>query len=150
MLEERDAELTPSRKLTLASYLRSWLADMETRVRPSTMVAYRGAVEGHIIPALGTLTLDRLGPTAVQRWLDSLDYSPATVAKLRAILRAALNTAIRRRKLVRNPLDGTEPIHVPEHRAATLSAEQAVAGFLFAPLTAGAPRCKTYREPGTG
>jgi integrase len=99
--------------------------DAAGRVRPSTIVAYRGAVEGHIIGALGSLTLDRLGPSAVQGWLDSLTYAPATVAKLRAILRTALNTAIRRRKLVRNPLTGTEPVHVPEHRAVTLSASQA-------------------------
>lgn len=127
LLEERDAELVPARRLTLSSYLRSWLAEMETsgRVRPSTIVVYRGAIEGHIIPALGTTTLYRLGPTAVQRWLDSLTLAPATIAKLRAILRAALNAAVRRRKLVRNPLVGTEAVHVPEHHAATLTAPQA-------------------------
>jgi integrase len=126
LLEQRDAELdTPARKLTLAAYLRSWLADMEGRVRPSTIVVYRGACENHIIPALGSLTLDRLGPTAIQRWLDSLEYGPATIAKLRAVLRAALNTAVRRRKIVRSPMMGTESAVIPVRRAATLSAAQA-------------------------
>jgi integrase len=128
LLETRDAELVPAHRLTLAAYLRSWLADMNAS--PATIVAYRGAVENHIIPALGTITLDRLGPTACQRFLDGLEMAPATKAKTRAILRAALNTAVRRRKIARNPLDGTEPVRVPEHRAATLTAEQA--GILIA------------------
>jgi integrase len=129
LLEERDAELDiPARRLTVASYLRSWVNDLDAR--PATIVAYRGAVENHIIPALGNVALDRLGPTAIQRWLDSLDMAPASKAKVRAVLRAALNAAVRRRKLVRSPLDGTEPIRVPEHRAVTLTAEQA--GLLLA------------------
>lgn len=131
LLEERDAELDiPSRKWTVASYLRSWLADVEAHARPATFVVYRGVVEHHIIPALGSTMLDRLGPAAIQRWLDSLDMAPATVAKMRAVLRTALNAAVRRRKLVRSPMDGTDPIRVPEHRAATLTAEQA--GVLIA------------------
>ena len=124
LIEERDAELDiPARRLTLAVYLRSWLADMHAR--PATIVAYRGVIENHIIPALGTTTLDRLTGAAIQRWLDSLRYSPATIAKCRAVLRSALNAAVRRRKLVRNPLIGTESVHVPAHRAATLTASQA-------------------------
>lgn len=143
LLEERNAELdVPARRLTVASYLRSWLADMEAHARPATIVAYRGAIERHIIPALGSTTLDRLGPAAIQRWLDSLDMAPASAAKIRAVLRAALNTAVRRRKLLRSPMDGTEAIRIPERRATTLTAEQAgqllagTAGDEYGPLWA--------------
>jgi integrase len=163
LLEERDAELVPARRLTLASYLRSWIADMDAR--PATIVSYRGVIENHIIPALGSTPLSRLGPSAIQHWLDGMaasarlqpplepdkpgtshaqsrGASPASIAHRRAVLRAALNLAVRRRYIVRSPLDGTEPVSIPKHRATVLSAEQAgsliegTAGDWYGPLWA--------------
>lgn len=121
LIEERDAELVPARKLTLASYLRSWIADMDAR--PATIVSYKGVVENHIIPALGTIPLGKLGPTAIQRWLDSM--SGPSVPHRRAVLRNALNAAVEDRYIVRNPIIGTHIPSVPKHRSTVLTAEQA-------------------------
>jgi integrase len=124
MLAERDAELDiPASRLTLAAYLRSWIADMDAS--PATIVSYRGAVEQHIIPTLGTVMMGSLGPRAIQRWLDGMEGGPASIAKRRAVLRAALNRAVRRRILLRNPMDGTEAPKVPAFHATTLDASQA-------------------------
>jgi integrase len=111
LLERRDAELEPGRQ-TLAAYLRSWLTSLEQakrrKVRPRTLEHYRLIVEAHIIPALGSVRLDRLREPAVQRWLDGMDGSPRSIMHRRAVLRRAYNVAQRKRLVVHNPAIAVE------------------------------------------
>jgi integrase len=104
---------------TLSAYLReAWLPSKDARVEVGTYDQYRWAVEGHIIPLLGAVRLRDLTPEAIDRWLRSLVVTPdgedarlgATSARLvRKILSMAMEDAVRRGRLPRNPVVLTQP-----------------------------------------
>lgn len=105
LVAARELDLDPSR-LTLAEWLRSWLASLRDakhqRVRPRTLDHYTLIVERHIIPALGKHRVGALSERHVQRWLDGDGGAPRTVHHHRAVLRRALNVAVRQRFVARN------------------------------------------------
>lgn len=106
LVEMREADLDPSSR-TLAEWLRSWLASLRDakhqRVRPRTLDHYTLIVERHIIPALGGRKIASLSERHVQAWLDGDAAAARTVHHHRAVLRRALNVAVRQRILQRNP-----------------------------------------------
>lgn len=126
----READLDPSRQ-TVADFLRSWIVGLRDakrqRVRPRTLEHYELIVERHIIPTLGKHRLPNLREHHVQQWLDEDAGSPRTVHHHRGVLRRALNVAVRRRLIERNPAVGIElpdatytgarPLTVDEARA---------------------------------
>jgi integrase len=105
LVDKREAGIEPSSQ-TLAVFLRSWIDGLRDarrqRVRPRTLDHYALIVERHIIPALGKYRLDRLSERHVQAWLDGDAGSPRTVHHHRAVLRRALNVAVRHRLVERN------------------------------------------------
>lgn len=110
LVEAREADLDPTRQ-TLAVFLRSWIGGLRDakrqRVRPRTLDHYAMIVERHIIPALGSLPLERLTRRRIQAWLDADPASPRTIRHHHAVLRRALNTAVGD-TLTRNPAIGVE------------------------------------------
>ena len=104
LVEARELDLDPTRQ-TLAAFLRSWMTSMREgrRVRPRTLDHYQLVVERHIIPALGNLKLAAVTARRVQAWLDADPGAPRTVHHHRAVLRRALNVAVRQRLLAYNP-----------------------------------------------
>lgn len=111
LVEQRDLDLDPSRQ-TLAAFLRSWIeglrAARNARLRPRTLEGYESIVELHIIPTLGGLTLERVSPRRVQAWIDADPAAPRTVHHHHAVLRRALNVAVRQRLLAYNPAEHVE------------------------------------------
>ena len=105
LIEARELDLDPSR-LTIAEWLRSWLASLRDarnqRVRPRTLDHYTLIVERHIIPALGARRLSELSERHVQKWIDADAGAARTVHHHRAVLRRALNVALRQRVVARN------------------------------------------------
>jgi integrase len=95
----------PSR-LTIGGFLERWLEDtVKPRVRPLTYSGYAVNVRRHIIPALGDVRLDRLGPEQVQSFLNRKltdGLSSKTVAYIRQVLRTALDQALRWNLVSRN------------------------------------------------
>lgn len=120
----RDAALFPSAQ-TVADYLRSWIQTQHdarrSRIRTRTLDGYTMIVERHIIPALGKLRLDRLSERDIQAWIDRQDAEPRTIDRRRAVLRRALNVAIRQRLIDRNPAANVEVPDAPEFRGRPLS-----------------------------
>ncbi len=98
---------------TLASYLEVWLSThVAMNLRPTTADTYARLVRLHIIPHLGDVRLSDLTPSRLQVWLAQLSsagsptgriLSPRTVTYAMAVLRAALNDAVRLGVLERNP-----------------------------------------------
>jgi integrase len=87
----------------VARWLRHWLST-RTSIRPSTLRSYTDHVERHLIPHLGRIRLGELtgrDVTAMFAALTSTDTrlgrppTPATLHRIRATLRSALNAAIR-------------------------------------------------------
>jgi integrase len=128
LIDARAADLDPSGQ-TLAAYLRSWLKGLadarHARVRPRTLEFYTAVIEQHVIPTLGTIRLDRLGERQVQAWLDAEPGSARSVYHYRAVLRRALNVAVRQRILARNPAIAVELADVPEFAGDPLSVDDA-------------------------
>lgn len=120
LVDERELGLDPER-WTVAGFLRSWIGELtdarNQRVRPTTLRHYSGIVEGHIIPGLdprNRLPLRSLDEARVQRWLDGESGSVRSRHHYRAVLRRALNVALRRRFISRNAALGVE---LPEPRS---------------------------------
>src|SRR5215208_874896 len=90
---------------TVEAFLKSWLADSETRVRPKTHRTYQDLLRLHVIPELGKVRLDRVAAPQIAKLLrdrQTAGLSPKTVNHIRATLRAALNQAVRWRLITHN------------------------------------------------
>lgn len=91
--------------VTLDSYLGDWIHAHGRSVRASTAKSYSGHIEHHLSPFLGGIPLARLQPADVRRLVDDLDHrglSPASIHRIVATLRAALNAAVGDRFIVDN------------------------------------------------
>lgn len=95
-----------------------WLRAKEGRVERSTLDQYRWAVDRHIVPLLGAVRLRDLTPELVDEWI--LDLSTATdgakprlgatsTRLVRKVLSMALEEAVQRGRLGRNPVTLTQP-----------------------------------------
>ncbi|ACZ40244.1 tyrosine-type recombinase/integrase [Sphaerobacter thermophilus] len=88
-----------SERETVKDYLERWLEDVaRPSLRPRTYESYRGIITRHLTPALGRTRLARLSPDQVQRYINqkqAAGLSPRTVTYHRAVLRKALNDAMR-------------------------------------------------------
>lgn len=97
---------TVSDRLTVKQFLEQWLADsVKPSVRPRTYDSYHHIVTAHIVPTLGRTALTKVTPQEVQSLLNQKgkeDLSPRTVAYIRAVLRIALNRAMRWGMVSRN------------------------------------------------
>ena len=106
-------------KLTVAEYMRGWIATVEAvAVSPKTAERYRQLIEGQIVPHLGALLLQRLRPTHVANWHASLlrsgrhdgcGLSARTVRHAHRVLHKALEDAIDRELLTKNPVSRISP-----------------------------------------
>jgi integrase len=128
LVEARELDLDPTRQ-TLEGYLRSWISGLRSarhqRIRPRTLDHYALIVERHIIPALGGLKLSAVTTRRIQAWLDADDASPQTVRHHHAVLRRALNVAVRQRLLPYNPATSVELPTVRRDKADPLTLEEA-------------------------
>ncbi len=95
----QDGTLRTDERQTVAQFLTSWLQDVaRARVRSRTFDTYEAAVHRHIVPHLGQQSLAKLTPQHAQTWLADLEAQGVPVGRrryARAVLRAALNTAMR-------------------------------------------------------
>lgn len=106
-------------RMTLAEYLTDWITVLEgptSRVKAPALRAYRNHVNGHIIPAIGSVRLSELhaghieaakakwGQTAPVRGKDDV-ISARTVRHIFATLKSALNRAKRQRIIAVNPCE---------------------------------------------
>jgi integrase len=125
LMAERDAGTDRPSRLTLAEWLRSWIAELEAsdRVRVSTVDAYRRVVELHLIPALGAWPLADLSVAAVQGWVDGMRDRSA--AHRLGILHGALDVAEGRGMVRRNVARWVKVADRPDFRATPLTAKQA-------------------------
>ena len=91
---------------TVRQFLDRWLVEcVKPAVRPLTLQQYQQHVKLYLGPALGSHRLEKLAPVQVQAFLNSQlkrGLSPRTVQLSLAILRHALDTAVRCNLVARN------------------------------------------------
>jgi integrase len=119
------------RQLTVEAFLDGWIHDtMPGTIRPITLDAYDRAVRNWINPHIGQIQLTKLTPADVQAMLRALEdqgLSPRTRQIARAVLRRALNVAVKWEQLDRNVAAMVDPPKGVESRNDALTAEQAQA-----------------------
>ncbi|MFC1947957.1 tyrosine-type recombinase/integrase [Chloroflexota bacterium] len=101
------------KKITMADYLLKWLTDYAQGVlRPNTYERYEIAIRTHLIPAIGSIPLNKLSPEHIQQHYTDLEkrgLKPLTIRKDHTVLHKALQTAIKWKLLNYNACDGAEP-----------------------------------------
>jgi integrase len=95
-----------SERQTVEEFLKLWLEQtVKVRNRDGTYDNYAQIVRSHITPAIGKYQLTKLTPEQVQAMLNQLTgvgLAPRTVRNVRAVLRDALNQAVKRRRIAYN------------------------------------------------
>jgi integrase/predicted RNA-binding Zn-ribbon protein involved in translation (DUF1610 family) len=138
---EEHSYVVPTR-ITVREYLlKEWLPAIKGTIRPTTFASYTMHVEGHIVPALGSLQLSRLSAQAINALYARLlengrlqgkgALSPTTVRRVHATLHRALKDAVRWQRLSVNPVDAADPPRgqSKQRELPAWNAEQ-LAGFL--------------------
>ncbi len=109
----------PGQRLTLGRYLEQWLEDAaRPKVRASTYRSYEQLIRVHIAPALGRHQITKLTPQQVQAFLNEKSregLSPRSVQYLHAVLRHALNRALKWGLVARNVALLVDPPRVERH-----------------------------------
>ncbi|WP_329426877.1 site-specific integrase [Streptosporangium sp. NBC_01495] len=151
--------ITSGRGVTLERYLNEWVgATLVQRVAAdkmseSTRVSYADHVRLHIVPHLGGEQLTKLTPAQLRAWILELQKKPSarqkkpvegeepppvallsnrTVNYCHAILRAALNTALKDELISRNVAELVEPPSGKSKRGTALTGAEAEALFAAA------------------
>lgn len=122
-------------KLELGEYLKQWFSDyVEANLAPKTIEGYRVNVEGHIIPELGKIPLQKLQPIHIQKFyklklekgrlVGEGGLSPKSVLYIHRVLRQALNHAVKMQLIPRNVADCVEVPRQKVFKAAYLNEGQ--------------------------
>ncbi|MBQ6175397.1 MAG: site-specific integrase [Clostridia bacterium] len=112
---ERDKGLnvkTPE-KITVSSWLQTWLTTYCTTIKPNTLYTYKKQVDCRIVPALGAVKLTALRPDQVQKSVNNLTkgddpLSPKSIKNCVAVLRSAMTRAVQNDLIRKNPCDNVE------------------------------------------
>lgn len=128
--EVQRGELVLNDNRLLSEFLEQWLTEtVRLKVRPSTFVSYEGIVRLHLLPSLGQVQLRKLAPPQIQRMLNRKSrsgLSPRRVQYIHAVLRHALNQAVRWQILTRNPAALVDPPRVPNKEVEPLTVDEAL------------------------
>jgi integrase len=101
---------------------------VKVRNREGTCETYAQIVRSHIIPAIGKFQLTKLTPEHVQAMLNRLSgtgLAPRTIRNVRAVLRDALNQAVKRRRIPYNVATLVEIPRAEKPAITPLTPEQA-------------------------
>lgn len=125
----QDGVPLPPERGTVGQFLERWLVDTARQsVRASTYASYEGLVRVHLLPALGHVPLTKLAPHQVQAMMNAKlegGLSPRRVEYMRAVLRRALNQALRWGLVTRNVATLVTPPRAKRNVISPFDADQA-------------------------
>lgn len=114
---------------TLAQFLQHWLSEVaQPSLRASTFSTYESHIRTHIVPALGRVALQQLTPQQIQSFLNHKlagGLSPRTVADIHAVMRTALQQAVKWNLMARNVATLVERPRIPQKQVQYLTPAQA-------------------------
>jgi integrase len=114
--------------VTVGAHLVTWLDGARGTVRPRSWDRCEEQVRLHLVPTLGRRPLARLTPEDVQRALTQLlaqGLSAGTVLRAHAVLRQALDQAVKWGRIPTNVASLVRPPRAPHREMRTLSPDQA-------------------------
>src|SRR6266511_331291 len=114
---------------TVKTFLTRWLSEVVSqRNKTRTYEGYERIVELYLTPSLGTIPLGKLGPQHVQHMVNELvakGLAPNTIRNVRAVLRRALNQAMRWRLVTYNAASLVETPRIEQEEMSALTEQQA-------------------------
>ncbi|MFF5024186.1 tyrosine-type recombinase/integrase [Streptomyces collinus] len=128
--KQRDAKTLakPGKPWTVKMWLTHWVDTIAPlAVNENTMVGYGVAVRKHLIPALGAHRLDKLRPEHIERFYGQMQADgrkAGTVHQIHRTFRTALNEAVRRGHLGRNPVQLAKAPRVREEEVEPYTVEE--------------------------
>jgi integrase len=116
-------------KIKLTAWLDEWYVILaRAKRKPATIAGHRETCARYVIPYLGSHPIEAIKPKQLDEWLDilaGLELSDWTINGAFSRLRAALNVAVRRGLIARNPCDQVEAPPPPgDRRTAVLDTTQ--------------------------
>ena len=126
----------PQAGLSLGAWLEHWYQTYKkANLRPNTQMSYERRIYQHILPALGSVQLDKLTTQDIQGFYTDLKkngrllrtelygegLSDQTVRGIHTTLHAALDKAVEEKLIFRNPADGCKlpPVRAREMQVLT-------------------------------
>jgi len=120
---------TSTDEQSFGQHLTNWLEEVVKRTnRPSTYRSYEHLVRVHVQPALGSIALSKLTTQQVRSFLNQKQdsgLSSRTVQYLHAVLRKALNVALKDQTVIRNVAALVEPPRVAGKEVEPLTPDEA-------------------------
>jgi integrase len=118
------------RRRTVAEWLEEWLTTIKGTdgTRPQTLAWYRLMAVNHLVPRIGHIKLDQLGPAEVRLMLADMvkaGVGTVSVRRAHALLRNALNDACRMELVSRNVATLVKPPPIQARRARFLTEDEA-------------------------
>ena len=108
---DKNTYQTPE-KVTVAQWMEEWLSTFcANKVKPLTFQSYQGIIKNHIVPAIGSLKLQAVRGTHIQRLYNSMTaagLSGKTVKNVSAVLHKAFGMAMKQGIIAANPCDAAE------------------------------------------
>ncbi len=127
LLDQGEQPITD--RQTVADYLMRWLEDAaRPKVKPKTLASYKQVTRLYLIPHLGRHQLAKLQPPQVQAMLNAMlaqGLSPRTAQYARAVLRKALNQALKWGLVTKNAAALVDPPQSTAHEITPLTPVQA-------------------------
>ncbi|MES5819047.1 site-specific integrase [Streptomyces sp. RG80] len=118
----------PGKPWTVKTWLTHWVDTIAPlAVNENTMVGYGVAVRKHLIPALGAHRLDKLRPEHIERFYGNMHADgrkAGTIHQIHRTFRTALNEAVRRGHLGRNPVQLAKAPRVREEEVEPYTVEE--------------------------
>lgn len=124
---DRGTYQTPN-KTTVAAWFREWLDVFCTnKVKLLTLQSYEGIVKNHIVPAIGSLELQAVKGTHIQKIYNTMTtagLSGKTVKNVSAVLHKAFSVALKQGMISANPCEGAELPKTVRHEITPLTDEE--------------------------
>jgi integrase len=112
--------------MSVADHLTEW-ADTLLHVRENTRRSYKMVVNRYLIPGIGSIRLQDLSSTDIERMLIGLKaqgLSGRTLEYSYVILKAALKKAVQKRRIQINPCADVDRPEAPRHKNQPLTADE--------------------------
>ena len=109
-------------QVTFRDYAERW-RKMQVQ-RPSSRAHIETMLRRHAYPAVGDRPLSSILPSDIQAWVKGLELAPASVGVIHGIVSTIMKAAIRDRRIVSNPCEGSKLPKVERKQIVPLTTEQ--------------------------
>ena len=114
-------------KITVDEWLNEWLTTFCKSLKPYTRASYQGIIRNHIAKSIGSLKLQSVRATHVQRLFNEMEddgLSPKTIKNVSAILHRAFGIALKQSMIATNPCDCTVIPKLTRHEVKSLEGDE--------------------------